>query len=244
MRIFAISDTHLSFGMNIDKPMDVFGGSWLGYEDRLRKNWKSVVEPEDLVLVPGDISWALHLEDALSDLAWIDALPGKKLLVRGNHDLWWASMAKMRGLFPTILFLQNDSYYDPEHGFGVIGSRGWICPDDPEFSADDRKIYDRELLRLGLSSEDLRKKMQAEPSRSEKDFLLLAMTHYPPTSSAKAPTGFTDMYESLAVSKAVYGHLHSAKAFDNGPRGIVNGTEYMLVSADYLDFTLQLVASR
>ena len=242
MNIFAIADTHLSFGETIDKPMDVFGPAWSGYEERLRENWTRVAGSDDLILVPGDISWAMHLEEALPDLAWIDHLPGKKLLLRGNHDLWWSSMAKMRGLFDTIEFLQNDSYVDEEGRFAVIGSRGWICPGDQDFSEDDRKIYERELLRVGMSIDDMKKKCGAK-GLDPREIMIIGMTHFPPTAPDKQPTGFTDLFREAGVKRAVYGHLHSEKAFGNGPLGSFEGVEYNLVSLDRLGCRLQLVAS-
>ena len=242
MNVFAIADTHLSFGEHIDKPMDVFGPAWSGYENRLKEAWVKVVEKDDLVLMPGDISWAMHLEDAMADLAWIDALPGKKLLLRGNHDLWWSSMAKMRGLFESIDFLQNDSRLYAENRIAVIGTRGWVCPGDPDFSSDDAKIYRRELLRLGMSADDLKAKLQAS-GLAASDVTVLAMTHFPPTAMDKKPTGFTDMLKDAGVKRAVYGHLHSERAFGNGPTGLYDGVEYALVSLDRLGCAPILVAS-
>ena len=168
MKILAIADLHLSLGEGINKSMEVFGGAWQGYVERLKDNWEYIVRPDDLVLLPGDISWAMHLEDAMADLAWIDALPGKKLIVRGNHDLWWTSMKKMRGLFQTIGFLQNDAYLDAANGFAVIGSRGWVCPGDTYFKGEeDAKIYRREVLRIGMSIDSLKK--QVKQARTEMD---------------------------------------------------------------------------
>ncbi len=242
MNVFAIADTHLSFGERIYKPMDIFGPAWSGYEKRLRDAWIRVVEDDDLVLVPGDISWAMHLEDAMTDLAWLDALPGRKLLLRGNHDLWWSSMAKMRGLFGSIEFLQNDAWLDAENRVAVIGTRGWVCPGDPDFSAEDEKIYRRELLRLGMSIDDLKCKLQSAGLGSS-EVTLLAMTHFPPTAMDRKPTGFTDMLRDAGVKRAVYGHLHSERAFGNGPLGLYDGVEYMLVSLDSLGCAPAIVAS-
>ncbi len=234
MNIFAIADTHLSFGMNIDKPMDVFGPAWAGYEQRLRENWLKVAAEDDLILLPGDISWAMRLEDALPDLAWLDSLPGKKLILRGNHDLWWSSMAKMKGLFGSVDFMQNDALVDPAHRFAVVGSRGWLCPGDPDFGADDKKIYERELLRLSMSVSDMERKCAAE-GIDPADLMIIGMTHYPPTAADKVPTGFTRIMKEAGVSRAVYGHLHSEKAFGNGPQGCIDGTCFRLVSLDRLN---------
>ena len=159
MSVFAIADLHLSFGEGVDKPMDVFGSSWVNYEARLKEAWLDLVRPEDTVIIPGDISWALRLSDALPDLRWIAALPGEKVLLRGNHDLWWSSMAKMRGIEPSLHFLQNDSYLG--EGFLVLGSRGWLCPGGKDFTeSEDGKIYGRELLRLELCRKDMQKKLK------------------------------------------------------------------------------------
>jgi len=240
MNIFAVADTHLSFGEKIDKPMDIFGSIWKDYEVRLKENWEKVVEPSDLVLIPGDISWAMKFEDAKADLKWIDNLPGKKLLLKGNHDLWWASMKKMKGSFPSIFFLQNDAYVDEKNLFAIIGSRGWLCPADSNFKKEDEKIYQREILRIKMSIEDYQKKINSANVQRDK-FQLFAMTHFPPTAPNKEETEFTKLFKEAGVKRAVYGHLHSAKAFENGPKGLFNGVEYMLVSLDSLNAKLQIV---
>ena len=233
MKIIAIADLHLSLGEGINKSMEVFGGAWLGYVERLKENWEYIVSPEDLVLIPGDISWAMHLEEAMADLEWLDALPGKKLLLRGNHDLWWSSMKKMKGLFPSIEFLQNDAYLDAEHGFAVIGSRGWLCPGDGDFKeTEDGKIYRREILRLQMSLADLKAKCKASQCF---DPYIIGMMHYPPTNARKDPSDFTDIFRDAGANQVIYGHLHSEKAFGNGPAGSFEGSYYRLVSLDRLN---------
>jgi predicted phosphohydrolase len=233
MRVIAIADLHLSLGDGINKSMELFGGAWIGYVDRLRENWEYLVRPEDLVLIPGDISWALHLKDALPDLAWIDALPGKKLLLRGNHDLWWTSMKKMRGLYPSIDFIQNDGWLDPEHGIGIFGSRGWLCPGDSEFRAEeDGRIYRRELIRLQMSLDDLKRRQK---EAGLQNIFTICMTHYPPANPKNEESGFMDIIRSAGTDIAVYGHLHSEKAFGNGPQGCIDGTCFRLVSLDRLN---------
>ena len=221
--LFAIADLHLATDPSIaDKSMDMFGGAWVGHTERLREIWLRLVEPEDTVLIPGDISWALKLEDAKADLAWLDALPGKKVLLRGNHDLWWSSMKKMRGLYESILFIRNDCIeFD---GYVLCGSRGWNCPGDPDFSeASDRKIYERELIRLEMSL-----KSAAKCGKQ-----IVAATHFPPMNREKEPSGFTELYKRYGVKKAVYGHLHGS-AILTAPEGLMDGTEYRLVSLDRL----------
>ena len=145
MKIFAISDLHLSFADTVDKPMDKFGPEWTDHARRLKESWFSIVSNEDTVIIPGDISWGMSLEEAMPDLEFIDTLPGRKVLLRGNHDFWWSSMKKMRGLFPTLSFIQNDAVDLGE--YVICGTRGWnfpwYVPKDmtPE---ENEKIYRRD----------------------------------------------------------------------------------------------------
>ena len=222
--LFAIADLHLATDPSIaDKSMDMFGGAWVGHAARLRDIWLRLVEAEDVVLIPGDISWALKLEGAKADLAWLDALPGTKVLIRGNHDLWWSSMKKMRGLYESVLFIRNDSI--EFENFVLCGSRGWICPGEPDFSeADDRKIYERELLRLEMSL----------TSAAACGKQIIAATHFPPMNRKAEPSGFTELYKRFGVKTAVYGHLHGVGAFLAAPEGCIDGIEYRLVSLDRL----------
>ena len=221
--LFAIADLHLATDPSItDKSMDMFGGAWVGHAERLRSVWLRLVEPEDVVLIPGDISWALKLDEAKADLAWIDSLPGTKVLLRGNHDLWWSSMKKMRGLYESVLFIRNDCIEFDD--CVLCGSRGWNCPGDPDFTeSTDRKIYERELIRLEMSLK----------SASACGKQIIAATHFPPMNKAAEASGFTDLYKAYGVKKAVYGHLHG-NAIQSAPEGIIDGIEYRLVSLDRL----------
>jgi len=233
MKLFAIGDLHLSFDETVNKPMDIFGNAWQDYTDRLKENWLSVVSPEDTVIIPGDLSWGLKLEEALADLAWVDALPGHKVIVRGNHDLWWSSMAKMRKLYQSVSFIQNDAY--DGGAFVIMGSRGWLCPGDSGFSEnDDRKIYEREILRLEMSAAAAAQLMEKSRAEGRTPVLFGAM-HYPPTNEKKQPSGFTDIFAKAGCRTVVYGHLHGEHAFYNGPYGLTDGTEYKLCSLDRLD---------
>ena len=147
MSIYAIADLHLSFAPDSDKPMDVFGSRWNNHPERIKENWCSTITEDDTVVVAGDISWGLKLDDAVYDLDWVDALPGHKVMLKGNHDLWWSGINRMNGMYDSITFLQNDAYrVSMEDGSEVwiCGSRGWLTPDDDDFTEDDDKIYKRE----------------------------------------------------------------------------------------------------
>ena len=153
MSIYAIADLHLSF--SAEKPMDIYGGQWINHTEKVKNNWEAVITEEDTIIIPGDTSWALQFDDAVVDLKWISELPGKKVLIKGNHDLWWNSISKLNALFPNMVFLQN-SFYEAE-GYAICGSRGWICPGDDDFTPHDEKIYKRELGRMRLSLESAAK---------------------------------------------------------------------------------------
>ena len=222
--LFAIADLHLATDPSIaDKSMDMFGGSWVNHAERLRSIWLRLVEPEDVVFIPGDISWALKLEEAVADLRWIDQLPGTKVLLRGNHDLWWSSMKKMRGLFESVKFIRNDSIEFQD--YVLCGTRGWVCPGDPAYTeSEDRKIYEREILRLEMSLK----------SASECGKQIIAATHYPPMNKDRQPSGFTELYAKYGVKTALFGHLHGESAFRIAPEGEIDGISYRLVSLDKL----------
>lgn len=227
MKVFAIGDLHLSLAA--DKPMNVFGPAWEDHANRIAEAWRSAVAPEDVVLVPGDISWAMQLPEAAQDLAFVGSLPGRKVLLRGNHDYWWSSLSKVRDALPEGVFaLQNDVMH--LDGLTVAGSRGWVCPGSAIFDeAKDRKIYDREVLRLELSL-----------SKAQKRDKLICMLHYPPFNEKRARSGFSELMEKYGVDIAVYGHLHD-KACRNAFEGERNGVEYRLCSADHLNFSPRLI---
>ena len=221
MRIYAIADLHLSLAS--EKPMDVFGEAWRDHAERIERNWREMVRENDLVLIPGDISWAMQLTAALPDLSFIGRLPGKKILLRGNHDYWWSAIGRVRASLPAgMRALQNDSFV--EGGVGICGSRGWLCPGSSNFSADDEKIYQRELDRLTLSLRSL-------PETETK----IAMLHYPPFSDRDRSSGFTELLEQAGVQIAVYGHLHG-EANRYAFEGEKNGVVYHCVAADKLNF--------
>lgn len=229
MKIFAIGDLHLSFDERIQKPMDIFGGEWVNHAQKLKGCWLQQINPEDIVIICGDISWGLRLEEAEADFKWIKELPGTKLIFKGNHDLWWQSTGKLNKLYgdEKMIFVQNAAYVFENQGekIAVCGSRGWICPGDDDFTQADKKIYERELLRLKMSLD--------EGKRLEADKFVAAL-HYPPTNDKMQSSGFTELLSQYNVKICVYGHLHGKEAFKNGPKGLFNGVKYELVSLDYL----------
>lgn len=233
MKLFAIADLHMDGGAG--KPMDVFGPNWDKHCERIFGSWQSMVSEEDAVLVPGDISWAMHFRNALPDLFALASLPGRKVLLRGNHDYWWSSITQMRALLPECMALiQNDAV---DIGPAVIcGSRGWMLPQDQDFTAADRKIYERELIRLELSL------IAAERLRGDTAKPIICIMHFPPLLRDGRPTGFTELMERHGASLCLYGHLHGAPAWEAGFKGEMNGVNYMLCSADSLDFMPLLIA--
>ena len=199
MKIFAISDLHLS--ESCDKPMDVFGGNWENYQQKIQENWKNLVSEDDLVLIAGDISWAMKLEDAKPDLEWIDRLPGRKIIIKGNHEYWWKSISAVREILPpSIIAIQNDAI--KIDNFVICGTRGWVVPEkNKTLLPDDQKLYERETERLKLT-------LKAAKQLQEDGDKIIAMMHFPPRNSDKEDSAFTKLFEEFGVSKVVFGHLH------------------------------------
>lgn len=222
MSIFTIADLHLSNFPGSEKPMDIFGDRWFNHQERIKENWCGAVTENDTVVVAGDISWGLKLSEAEYDLRWIDELPGKKVILKGNHDLWWSGITKLNSMYDSITFLQNDAY--EAEGAWICGSRGWLTPSDDSFTEADRKIYERELLRLEAS-------LKAAPDGAEK----LGFLHFPPVGSPRNYSGFMQMFEDYGVRNVYYGHIHGEEGFRNTIQGVYHGIEYRLVSADYLN---------
>ncbi len=237
MRIFAISDLHLSFGS--DKPMDIFGDQWRDHPALIEENWRKAVGPEDWVLMGGDLSWAMRLEEVVPDLEFVHRLPGKKLMIKGNHAHWWNSRRKVENVLPdSIRILQNDSFVLPD-GTCIVGTRGWNPPgrcEAPgrEYSPADRRIYERELGRFRLSLQD------AEGKHGRR---LWALIHYPPLYSFGLETGFVPMMVEAGVELCVYGHLHG-RDHAAGFVGTKDGIRYVMASVDYTGFAPVLLADR
>ena len=222
MAVYAIADLHLPAG---NKPMDIFGDHWIGHFERIRADWLDRVKPEDVVLLPGDLSWAMRLEEAGEDLRGIGALPGTKVLLRGNHDYWWSSIGRVRRALPEGMYaLQNDALM--LDGRLYAGSRGWTLP-GPDAAEEDVKIYNRERMRLEMSLQHARRLSQDAP--------ITAMMHFPPLTDEE--TGFSDILEKYGVSDCVYGHLHGPAIY-GAVRGVRGAVRYHQVSCDGLDFRL------
>jgi predicted phosphohydrolase len=224
-RIFALADLHLSLGS--DKPMEIFGELWKDHPGRMAAAWDERVGPEDHVLLPGDLSWARDLDQAAPDLAWIGRRPGRKLLLRGNHDSWWSGPAKVRRVLPDgCELLQNSA--TRIGNWVVVGSRGWTAPDDPASSPADARVFARELERLKLSVADADRRFGRAAPR-------LAMLHYPPWLDGCDPTAVVPVLIEAGVSVCVYGHLHGAdhRLAVTGPR---EGIEFFFVAADAVGF--------
>ena len=227
MRLLAIADPHLSSVS--PKPMDIFGGNWHGHPQMFFEQWRKTVRDDDVVIIAGDISWGLRLEDALPDLLEIADLPGRIIILRGNHDYWWGSIGKVRAVLPPRMHaIQNDSLVIGNTA--ILGSRGWKSPGSDDFGADDEKIYQRELERLRLSVKSLEGKSY--------DRLVLAL-HFPPTNGMFEESGFTDIIEELKPDAVVYGHLHGVS-----PTRVLRewcGIPLHFVAADAVKFVPQVI---
>ncbi len=225
MRVFAIGDLHLPGGTG--KTMDRFGEHWRDHDQKIFEAWKQTVSNDDLVLIAGDTSWAMRLDQALPDLDRIGEMPGVKLLIKGNHDYWWTSRSKMsRLLHPSINILHASSII--VNRVAVVGTRGWVCPNDSHFEEVDMKIYQREVGRLRTALGSLRGR------ESELDALIVAL-HYPPTNFEHQPSGFTELIDECGAVACVYGHLHGDD-ITTALTGLRENTEYYLVSADAAAF--------
>lgn len=224
MKIYAISDLHIS--TNTNKPMDIFGGNWVGYIDKIRADWQSKVLDEDIVLIGGDISWAMNIEDAKKDILSLSDLKGKKVLIKGNHDYWWSGIGKVRDMLPENFYaLQNDSIkFD---NVVICGSRCWSVPGSPDFNEQDMKLYLRETERLKLSLNSA-KKMMAEGDK------LIALVHYPPFNVRREDSAYTEIFELNGVDSVVYGHLHG-KNVRADLHLQKNGVRYYLTSCDQVN---------
>ncbi len=231
MSIFVIGDLHLSFHEN--KPMSIFGDNWEGHEDKIKQDWKKKVKPGDLVILPGDFSWSTYLNDTYEDFSYLASLPGKKILLKGNHDYWWTTVTSMKKYleennFENIDFLYNNSYEYENHI--LVGTRGWYQSEEDE----DKKLLKREEIRLELSINDGIKNYGNEKE-------IIAFMHYPPITQANIihneENEFIRILQKYKIKKCYYGHLHGI-SIKEAVQGEYFGINFELVSCDNLNFKL------
>lgn len=224
--IYAIGDLHFDYSK--DKPMDIFGDKWINHDENIINNWNNMVSKDDLVILPGDITWALKLNEANEDLMRINELPGQKVILKGNHDYWWGSLSKLNSLgLDTIYFIQNNSFV--YNNVGIVGTRGWIAKDSDDFSSDDERIYNRELNRLKLS-------LQSLPEVDKR----IAILHYPPFNIDLTTNEFVSLMKEFDVDICLYGHLH-AEGHKYAVEGNIDGIEFHCVSSDFINFIPKLI---
>ena len=232
MSIYVIGDLHLSFGMN--KPMDIFGVNWEDHYKKIENDWLNKVNDNDLVVLPGDFSWAMDLDDTIEDFKYLSKLPGKKLLLKGNHDYWWGTLKKMKEFMETnnfkdIDFIQNNSFlFDDKI---IVGTRGWIYDNKSE----NIKILKREKPRLEFSFNDAINKYGNNRE-------IIVFMHYPPFGKENIPLEYDlkEVLKNYNVKKCFYGHLHGESCLD-ATQGDIDNITYKLISSDYLDFKLYKV---
>ena len=222
MALYAIGDLHLSLGT--DKPMDIFGGAWVGYMEKLREGM-SVIKEEDTTVLLGDLSWALGLDSAKEDFAWIDQIPGRKIILKGNHDYWWSTAAKFYKFCQeqgfSNQFILNNNHYEYD-GFAICGTRGWFFEEERS-SDNDGKVFRRELMR------------QEASLKSAGDLPKIVFLHYPPRYRGYECTEILELLKKYEVRQCFYGHLHGA-SHGLAMEGLWDGVEFRLVSADRLNF--------
>ena len=234
MALYAFADTHLS--LSADKPMDIFGSRWKGHTEKIRGLWNNMISPEDTVVIAGDISWGLTLNDASQDLRFLASLPGKKILLKGNHDFWWTSLKKNEDFFraegiDSISLIQNNSINAGD--FTVCGTRGWYNDpqSNPHDNCDNKKIIAREVLRLRMSLEHAVKNGDGRQ--------IVLFMHFPPVFGTFVCRELVDMLHEFGITRCYFGHIHGSYRIP--PVNVFEGIEFHIISADYLDFRPKLI---
>ena len=240
MSLYVIADLHLSTLDSTNKSMEVFGRRWDGYMTRIKNNWERLVTDEDTVIIPGDVSWALSLDEAVSDLKFIDSLPGRKILGKGNHDFWWSTMKKHEALFEkhgitSISFLFNNAHVVDD--YIIAGTRGWYHDPDAKNApdnADFHKLVNREAQRLRMS---LKEAMLLKEKYPEKE--IVVFMHFPPYWAEKASESLVEILKEFEIKRVYYGHIHGA--YTEPPAFTYDGIEMIMISADYIEFIPKIV---
>lgn len=234
MSIFVIADLHLS--SSTDHPMDVFGARWKGYMEKIRKNWQAVVTDADSVIIPGDVSWAMHLHEAREDFALLESLPGTKYLSKGNHDFWWETATKMNRFFnensfSTLRLLYNNAYVLEDHI--ICGTRGWFVEEGQQVTVGDvdyAKIVNREVQRLKISLDAAKALQTGEHAQKE----ILVFMHFPPIWNGFECREILDMLADYGIKRCYHGHIHGVYTVPAERR--VGDLTLSLISSDFLDF--------
>lgn len=225
MSLYAMSDLHLSHFK--EKPMDVFDIRWKNHTQKIYDAWNEIVSEEDTVIVNGDISWGGKQEEAMPDLDFVHKLKGSKIIFCGNHDYFWNSTSRLNELYDNMIFVKNS--FAVYEDYAICGSRGWLCPRDEYYTEHDYKIYKREVGRL-------RNSIAMAVNKGYVSDKIIAVTHFPPTNDKKENSDFVEVYKEFGIRRVIYGHLHGADKYNTSYQGIVDGIDYTLVSADYLNF--------
>lgn len=240
MSLFVMGDLHLSTLESTNKSMEIFGRRWCDYIAKIKKNWCAIVNDTDTVIIPGDISWALTLEEARSDLQFINLLPGRKILLKGNHDFWWSTLTKINNFFAaneisTISLLQNNAFETED--FILCGSRGWYQDEANDKSRNDNdyeKIVAREAIRLKMSLEEGKKLKDISPQKE-----IIAFMHFPPFWNGIECNEFIKILKDYDIKRCYFGHIHGN--YTASPCILYDGLELILISADYIDFIPRLI---
>ncbi len=240
MSLFTMADLHLSTLDSTNKSMEVFGKSWADYMTRIENNWRHLITDKDTVIIPGDISWALSLEEAESDLKFLDSLPGKKILGKGNHDFWWCTMRKHQAFFEkngikTISFLFNNAHEAEK--FIIAGTRGWYNDEDAANAPDNtdfEKLTNRENLRLKTSLIEAKRLQESSPEKE-----IIVFMHFPPFWNGKASEGLINLLKEYGIKRLYFGHIHGNYTIP--PSFVYEGINMSIVSADYLKFVPRLI---
>ena len=234
MSLFVMADLHLSSDRS--KSMEIFGPRWQDYMEKIQKNWNRVVSPEDTVIVPGDISWSLRLEDSLADFLFLDALNGKKLIGKGNHDFWWSTHSKLRSFWEQNQIQTVDILYNNAHRFEdciVCGTRGWFTEETQQNTVGNveySKIVNREAIRLRLSLEDA-VKLRGD----DRDLPLVVFLHFPPVWNEFVCREILDVLHEFEIKTCYFGHIHGAYYAPRTQN--FEGIDFTICAADYLNFT-------
>ena len=222
MALYAIGDLHLCLGA--PKPMDIFGGAWVGYMEKLKEGL-SVIKEEDTLVLMGDLSWALDLENAKADFAWINEIPGRKIILKGNHDYWWSTASKFYKLCQENgfenMFILNNNFYE-YNGCAICGTRGWFFEEERS-GQHDEKVFKRELIRLETSL------------KAAGDLPKMVFLHYPPRYKGYECREILELLEKYEVRRCFYGHLHGG-SHKLAMEGLWDGVEFRLLAADYIGF--------